>query len=76
MFTVARRAKFKTEWGFLQNRCSYMSLTKVGHLSARGREEEEIDYGHLLGAWREPSRHLRPLGIRRIPVIFYHPEWE
>ena len=35
-------------------------------LPARGRKGEEIDDGHLLGARREPSRHLWPLGIRRV----------
>ena len=35
-------------------------------LPARGREGEEVHDGHLLGAWREPSRHLRPLGVRRV----------
>ena len=35
-------------------------------LSARGRQGEVGDHADLLGAWREPARLLRPLGVRGI----------
>ena len=35
-------------------------------LPARRRQGEEVHHGHLLGARREPPRHLRPLGLRRV----------
>ena len=35
-------------------------------LPGRGRQGQEGDHGHLLGTGRERTRHLRPLGLRRV----------